>query len=78
MEKRSSGIEHRVLSVSVERGEDVPVPYGKSHPFTETLLGQRVKCAALAEIHHSLFSVSVSCNTFLKVYFACAENAVGF
>lgn len=33
----------------------MPVPYGKSHPFTATLLGQRVKDAALAEVHHSLF-----------------------
>lgn len=37
------------------RGEDVPMPYGKSHSFTAALLGHSVKGAALAEVHHSLF-----------------------
>lgn len=36
-------------------GEDVPVPHGKSHPFTATFLGQRVKGSVLAEVHHCLF-----------------------
>ena len=36
-------------------GEDMAMPYGKSHSFTAMLLGHRVKGTALAEVHYSLF-----------------------
>lgn len=36
-------------------GEDVPMPCRKSQSFTAASLGHRVKDAALAEVHHSLF-----------------------
>lgn len=38
-----------------QRGEVVPMPYGKSHLITESLLGRGVKGSSLTEVHHSQF-----------------------
>lgn len=45
----------RIKQTPWRGAEDVPVPYGKSHSLTATLLGHRVKGAALAEVHHPPF-----------------------
>jgi len=37
--------------------EDVAMPYGKSYSFPGTLLGCRVKGAALSGVSHSLFQL---------------------
>lgn len=53
--RSSQGLNTDSLTSPWREGENVPMPYGKSHSFTATWLGHGVKGAALAKVHHSLF-----------------------
>lgn len=75
--RSSQGLSTDSLISPWREGEDVPMPYGKSHSFTATWLWHRVKGATLAKVHHCLYQPQFHPlqSLFLKIYLACAKNA---
>lgn len=79
VEKRSSGIKHRVSFLVSGEGERMCQCHVENHILSQKLCwGRGLRALLLQKFVTPNFSLSFKhCNTFLQVYSACAENAVG-